>query len=318
MSARRVVYNAEPLGFSPAARAAWEGFGDYVEGAIGSPALAEARDRTEVLIVRLAQCIDAAVLAGFPRLRWLVSATTGLDHLDLDAIAARNIEVVCLRGETEFLSSIPSTAEHTMALLFALLRSIPSAVASVRQGDWDRDRFRGRQLKGRRLGIVGLGRTGRMVARYAKAFDARVAYFDPHVSDDSYEKRASLPDLLRDSEILSLHVHLDESTRDMIGPRELALLPRGARIVNTSRGALIDEAALVASLRSGQVAGAAVDVLAGELEGVRQSALWQAMGEGLPVIVTPHIGGATLDAMNQCEEFIAGKCLQLASEAASS
>jgi len=308
------VYNAEPLGFSPAARAAWERAGSYVEGAINDPALAGARERAQVLIVRLARRIDAEVLTQFPRLRWLVSATTGLDHLDLDAMKAHGIDVVSLRGETEFLSSIPSTAEHTMALLLSLLRFMPAAVASVAQGEWTRDRFRGRQLKGRTLGLVGLGRTGRMVAHYASAFGAQVAYVDPHVNDLTWAKKASLEELLRESEILSLHVHLDDTTRSLIGGRELELLPSGAYVINTSRGALIDESALVDSLRSGHVAGAAVDVLANELDGIRMSPLWRAMIEGLPAVITPHIGGATVDAMHQCEEFIVGKFLAQAKQ----
>lgn len=315
---RSVVYNAEPLGFSPAASGIWKSFAEYIEGSLDDSRLAEARACARVLIVRLARRIDAQVLDGFPKLRWLVSATTGLDHIDQEEVGRRGIEIISLRGETEFLSSIPSTAEHTMALLLALLRSIPAAVASVGRGEWERDRFRGRQLKNRRMGIVGLGRTGRMVAQYASAFGARVAYFDPHVKEVAWEKRTHLPDLLNDSEILSLHVHLDGNTRGMIGARELALLPSGARLVNTSRGALVDEAALVAMLRSRHLAGAAVDVLAHELDDIRSSPLWQAMGDGLPLIVTPHIGGATLDAMNQCEEFIACKFLRVAQEAEAS
>lgn len=311
MSAGELIFNAEPLGFSPAARTLWERAGTYVEGAMDDEALANVCAHTTVLIVRLGRRIDAQVLSRFPRLRLVVSATTGWDHLDMDAMRVRGIELLSLRGATAFLSSIPSTAEHTMALLLASLRFIPAAVASVRAGEWQRDRFRGRQLKGRRLGIVGLGRTGRMVAHYASAFGALVAYFDPNVVDGSWERRQSLMALLQDTEILSLHVHLDDSTRKMIGAAELDALPFGARLINTSRGGLVDEAALVERLRTGQVAGAAVDVLADELHGINQSALWRAMDAGLPVIVTPHIGGATLDAMQQCEEFIAGRFHEL-------
>jgi D-3-phosphoglycerate dehydrogenase / 2-oxoglutarate reductase len=310
-----VVYNAEPLGFSPRARAAWQQLGHYVEGAIDAPALADDRARASVLIVRLARRIDATVLDDFPQLRALVSATTGLDHIDLGLLRARGIQVVSLRGETDFLSTIPSTAEHTMALVLALLRNVPAAAASVLRGEWERDRFRGRQLKGRTLGVVGLGRTGRMVAQYAGAFGARVAYFDPNVQEPAWARKDSLPDLLRGSEILSLHVHLSDTTREMIGARELDLLPRGARLINTSRGGLVDEQALVDRLRAGHLAGVAADVLANELEGIAQSPLRLAMCDGLPVILTPHIGGATVDAMQECEEFIAEKYRALAARA---
>ena len=308
---RIFVYNLEPLGFSPAARTAWQRVGDYVEGAVDAPALADARKDATVLIVRLARRIDVDVLEHFPKLRWLISATTGWDHLDLSAIETRGIQLVSLRGETEFLSSIPSTAEHTMALLLGLLRFLPTAVASVMKGEWERDRFRGRQVKGRKLGIVGLGRTGRMVATYAGSFGAQVAYFDPYVDDPTWKKKASLVELLRESEIISLHVHLDNSTQNMIGSTELDLLPHGAYLLNTSRGGLVDEGALVERLRTGHLAGVAVDVLANELDGIQQSHIWQAMNEGLSVIVTPHIAGATIDAMHQCEEFIVRRFLDV-------
>lgn len=305
------VYNAEPLGFSRRARADWDRVGIYVEGEFDDPELNAARLNTEVLIVRLGRRIDSNFLDFFPNLRWLISATTGLDHLDLVELKSRQIDIVSLRGETEFLSTIPSTAEHTIALLLAMLRNLPAAVASVQNGDWLRDSYRGRQLKSRKLGVVGLGRTGRMVAEYASAFGARVAYFDPNVNDPAWDKKDSLEDLLIDSEIVSLHVHLDESTVGMIGRRELDLLPDGARLVNTSRGALIDEDALVESLGSGRLAGVAVDVLADELVDIHSSPLWRAMKSGFPVIITPHVGGATLDAMQQCEEFVVQKFLKI-------
>ena len=302
---REVVYNAEPLGYSSRAQRLWEQVGSYHAGAIDEPSLAAVRATATVLIVRLARHINAEVLDAFPRLRHLVTATTGLDHLDLDEIGRRGVRVLCLRGETAFLGTIPSTAEHTMALMLGLLRHVPAAVRSVAAGEWQRDRFRGRQLKGRRLGLVGLGRTGRMVATYASVFGMEVSYYDPHVEERAWRRHPSLGALLAESEILSLHVHLDDDTAGMIGALQLDLLPSGAWLVNTSRGGLIDEAALVDRLRDGRISGAAVDVLATELQDIQASPLWQVMRDGLPVIITPHIGGATTDAMHACEEFVA-------------
>lgn len=310
MSGGEVVFNAEPLGYSPRARAEWERIGSYHAGALDDPSLGSVREEATVLIVRLARRIDATVLGTFPSLRHLVSATTGLDHIDLDELARRGIRLWCLRGETEFLGTIPSTAEHTMALMLALLRHVPAAVRSVACGEWQRDRFRGRQLKGRRLGLVGLGRTGRMVAGYGQAFGMDVAYFDPNVADPAWRRFDSLDGLLANSEIVSLHVHLDETTRGMIGAGQFERMQTGAWLVNTSRGALVDEAALTASLRAGRLAGAAVDVIEGELGGIESSLLWQAVAEGLPVLITPHVGGATVDAMHQCEEFLAERFIR--------
>lgn len=308
---REVIYNAEPAGYSPRAKALWDSVGDYYASSLDDPAMADVRASTTILIVRLGRRIDGAVLDAFPKLRWLVSATTGLDHVDQETLEKRGVELISLRGETEFLGTIPSTAEHTIALLLALLRRLPAAAASVAAGEWQRDRFRGRQLKGRNLGLVGLGRTGRMVAGYAEAFGMRVGYYDPYVADPGRRRFESLHELLRNSEIVSMHVHLDEATRGMVGAAELAQMPMGGWLLNTSRGALLDESAVVASLRSGHLAGVAVDVLDGELSGVTGNPLWRAAREGLPVLITPHVGGATTDAMHQCEEFIAHRAVLL-------
>lgn len=311
----RVVFNAEPAGFSPAARDLWQQAGEYYEGDLDDPRHADLLVRVTVLIVRLARRIDQRVLDRCPCLKTLVSATTGLDHLDLDLLAKRRIELICLRGETEFLATIPSTAEHAFGMMLALLRNIVPASESVRDGKWQRDRFRGRQLRGRRLGLIGLGRTGRMMATYAAGFDMRVGYYDPHVNDSSIRRFDSLDALLQDSEIVSLHVHLTAHTRAMIGVAELQRMPRGGWLINTSRGGLLDEHALVEHIGAGHVTGAAVDVLDGEIDGITASPLWQAMRDGKNVLITPHLGGATLDAMQQCEDFIASKFMASRAEA---
>lgn len=303
-----IIFNGEPLGYSPIAREMWRVVGEYQEGDLGD-AQSDVLARTTVLIVRLARRIDARVLDRCPRLTMLVSATTGLDHIDVDLVAKRGIELLSLRGETGFLSSIPSTAEHAFGLMLALLRNIVPASASVRAGLWQRDRFRGRQLKGRRLGLVGLGRTGRMVASYAAAFGMRVSYYDPHVIDQDFHRWGNLDELLGGCEIVSLHVHLTEQTQRIIGAPQLQTMPVGAWLINTSRGGLIDERALAAQIRSGRLAGVAVDVLDNELDGIATSPLFQAMRDGYNILITPHLGGATIDAMHECEEFIARKAV---------
>ncbi len=304
---REVIFNAEPLGFSPRARQMWEALGEYHEGDLDTAADDALLARATVLIVRLARRIDGGILERAPALRTVISATTGLDHLDQAAMAARRIDLVSLRGETEFLSTIPSTAEHTLALMLGLLRKLPSAVQSVAAGEWQRDRFRGRQMKGRRLGLVGLGRTGSMVAHYAAALGMDISYYDPHVEQPAYRRHGSLAELLRASEIVSLHVHLTEQTCGMIGMEEIAALADGAWLINTSRGGLVDEQALADAVLGGRLAGVATDVLATELHDIERSPLLRAQRAGANVMITPHIGGATADAMHACEEFIVQK-----------
>ena len=179
-----IVLNAEPLGYSVKAIESWKQKGyTYKESGWKEILNEDSFANVHILIVRLAQKIDKVILEKFPDLKMLVSATTGLDHIDQDELIKRNIKLVSLRGQDEFLKTIPSTAEHTWALLLALIRNIPAANEDVRSGNWERDRFRGYQLKEKMLGIIGLGRTGKRVAGYAQAFDMQVQYFDPFVNE---------------------------------------------------------------------------------------------------------------------------------------
>ena len=301
------ILNAEPEGYSSAARAILETFAAVDEADLTRDGLLARVAAYDALIVRLRFHIDRPIIAAAPRLKAIVSATTGLDHIDLDAAERAGIAVLSLRGETAFLNSVVATAEHTWALLLALTRHIPAAHADVLAGGWRRDAFRGHDLRGRRLGLLGLGRLGRKVAGYGLAFGMRVLAYDPapDVVPEGVTQCPTLDDLLRQSDILSLHVPLDESTIGLVGARELALLPPGALLVNTARGAIVDEAALLASLNSGRLAGAALDVLTGEPDALNPHLLGYARTHPTTLILTPHLGGATAEAMAATELFMA-------------
>ena len=159
MSRPRIL-NAEPDCYSAHARAALEEVADVTEEALDREALMTVLPDYDALIVRLGHRVDAPLLEAGPQLKVVATATTGLDHIDLEAAEDRGIEVLSLRGESEFLRGVVATAEHTWAILLALLRRIPLASAAAREGKWDRDSFRGGELNGKRLGIVGLGRIG--------------------------------------------------------------------------------------------------------------------------------------------------------------
>jgi D-3-phosphoglycerate dehydrogenase len=312
----RVVL-AEPLHYSPDARATLATLGALVEGPFDRAGLLDAVADADVLVVRLGHQIDAEVLAAAPHLRLIGSPTTGTDHIDLDAAAARGVQVVTLRGETEFLSRVRATPEHTWALLLALVRKLPAAAAASLAGPWDRDAFRGTELAGKRLGIFGFGRVGRIVATYGTAFQMSVAAYDtaPAPAPD-VAMVGSLPELLERTDALLVHVPLDASTEGAIGARELALLPPGAVLVNTARGAIVDERAVVEALRSGHLAGAAVDVLDGERAdgGLASSPLLRyAREHPTRAIVTPHIAGATWESMHRTEVFLAERLRELVS-----
>lgn len=305
------ILNAEPLGYSAKAGALLAQLGEVSAKEMTRSRLLKELDHYDVLIVRLAHQIDREVINAGGRLRAIVTATTGLDHIDLEYAQGRGITVLSLRGETEFLQEVRATAEHTWALLLGLLRNIVPASIAARQGNWDRDRFRGRELNGKRLGIVGLGRLGQKIARYGQVFGMAVGAFDPLVREwiDGVRREPTLTDLLKKSDILSLHVSLNTETQGMIGATELALLPAGAVLVNTSRGQLIDESALIKALKRRHLAGAALDVVAQERnsEKRRLSPLLDYAGTHENLLITPHIGGATYESMAKTEVFMAHK-----------
>jgi len=305
------ILNAEPDNYSPDARQILTSLGELIERRLSQVELLQWVSDFNILIIRLGLAVDRKVIEKGHRLRAIVTATTGLDHIDVQFAEAKGIAVLSLKGETEFLRTIPATAEHTWALLLALVRRLPQAVESVRAGEWDRDAFRGHDLEGQRLGIVGLGRIGEKVAGYGIAFGMQVAAFDPYRSDwpRDVQRCSTLADLLQRSDILSLHVPLNTETWHMIGERELALLPPGAVIVNTARGAVLDEAALVDALARGHLAGAALDVIEGEQDEARRrdSPLLAYGRQHSNLLITPHIGGATVESMERTEVFMARK-----------
>ncbi len=300
-----IVLNAEPNGYSSKAIESWENKG-YTYNASSWDEINKTiiYDDVKILIVRLAKKIDKTVLSKFPALTHLVSATTGLDHIDQEALAEKNTKLVSLRGHNDFLATIPSTAEHTWALLLALIKNIPTANEHVFSGGWNRDAFRGLQLKDKMLGIIGLGRTGKKLCKYAQAFDMHLQYYDPYVSDTSIHKCDSLDILLNSSDIISLHVHLNEETHHMIGTQNISQLKNGCMLINTSRGNVWDEKEIANALISKKIKAVATDVLGTEMEDIKKSPLWLAQQQKENIIITPHIGGASSDAMWACEEYI--------------
>jgi D-3-phosphoglycerate dehydrogenase len=305
MSAIRIL-NVEPQGYSPKAREILGTLGEVTETPLDRAGLLEAVGECEVLIVRFGHHLDKELFTAAPRLRALVSATTGLDHIDLEAAADGGVTVLSLKEEAEFLEELSATAELAWGLLLSLSRRIPEASRSVKKGDWNRDAFRGTELRGKRLGILGLGRLGRMVAEYGRAFDMSVAAYDPFASDwpTGVELRSTAEDLMEDAQVLSLHVFLNDETRGLIDGAMLARLPEGAVLINTARGAVVDEAALLAALESGHLAGAALDVVTDELSGGPSDDLLAYARDNDNLIITPHMGGATVESM---EVFMAQK-----------
>lgn len=278
--------------------------------ALGSVTRYEGGDRghflapLDVLFVRLAYRIDADLLRLAPRLRYLCSPTTSHTHIDEGAIAARNIELISLRGHRAFLETIRATPEHTFGLILALLRRYKTAFTHVGSGGWNRDLFRGEELYGQTVGIIGLGRVGAQVARYCTAFGAHIVYYDPVPSPAEGEWRplSDIGAVIAASRIVVLCASYNNGAAPIIGAPEMAALD-GRYFINTARGELVDEPALLRAIADGRLAGVATDVVAGETADHRL-AQWQQAARRDNVIVTPHIGGATVTSMARTERFI--------------
>lgn len=352
---RHRILNAEAAGYSPEAAAVLADAGEVRLAELDRAALLEAVPWATALIVRLGHRVDDEVLDRARGLQVVATPTTGLDHVELQAARRRGVAVLSLKGESDFLDTVHATAEHTWSILLALARRVPWAHEHAAAGGWERDRFRGRELAGRSLGVLGLGRVGRRVAGYGLAFGMRVAACDPSPARwvDGVARASGAAELAAMSDVLSVHVPLDASTRGLVGADVLAALPRGAVVVNTSRGQVIDEDALIAALESGRLGGAALDVLRGEPSALDASPPTaacspRAVGARVPadatrtaspptnaaphqaacdsplvalarsrddLLLTPHVGGATFESMARTEIFMARKLRRFCREA---
>lgn len=232
----------------------------------------------------------------------IASCTTGTDHIDNG-----DVPLISLKGDTNFLKTIHATAEHTFALILALIRKVPAAFEDVKAGNWDRDSFQGTELHGKTLGIVGMGRVGQQIEKIAHAFGMWSIYYDTKKTNAFCSARCdNLNILLRHADIITVHVPLNDETRGMFGAEQFALMKPTAYFINTSRGAVVDEAALWYALAIKRIAGAAIDVCCGEPNLLNPS-LWQYAEEENNLIVTPHIGGNTAESRRATQLHIAKK-----------
>jgi D-3-phosphoglycerate dehydrogenase / 2-oxoglutarate reductase len=245
---------------------------------------------TDAFVVRSAVKVTKDVLAQAPKLKVIGRAGVGVDNVDTAAATVAGVLVMNTPG-----GNAVSVAEHTIALILALTRSIPQASASTKSGKWEKKRFMGTEVRGKTLGVIGLGSIGREVVKRAAAFEMRVLAHDPFVSSytagDLHVELVDLKTLYARSDYISLHMALTPETRKMISAESLALMKPGVRIINCARGELIDTDALYEAMKSGKVAGAGLDVFDKEPPAVDSPILAE---ENL--IATPHIGGSTEEA----------------------
>lgn len=262
--------------------------------------------RYDALIVRSRTKITKPVLEAGKNLKVVARAGVGLDNIDVEAASKLGITVI---NSPEASSN--AVAELVIGLMLSLARRIPEADASIKRGEWIKGRLTGFELKGKTLGIIGFGRIGYHVAKKAKAFDMRVLVYDvileklmDHVRDVGGEA-VSFEEVLSGSDFVTLHVPLTPGTQHLIGEGELSKMKKNAYLINTSRGAIVDEEALVKALKTGRIAGAALDVY--EEEPPKRKELTELNN----VVCTPHIGAETIEAQKAHGVIIAEKLINL-------
>jgi D-3-phosphoglycerate dehydrogenase / 2-oxoglutarate reductase len=265
-------------------------------------ALQEAMQAADGMIVRSGTKVTAQLLENRGKLRAIVRAGVGVDNIDVAAATRKGVVVMNTPGGNTI-----STAEQTITLMMSLARHTPAADASLRANKWERTKFVGTQLAGKTLGVIGLGRIGREVARRAGGLDMKVIGFDPFFSPDfagklGIETAPDLDSLLPKVDFLTVHTPLSAETTNLIGAAQIALMKKGSRILNCARGGIINEQALADALASGHLAGAALDVFVQEPPPADHPLL------KLPnVVVTPHLGASTTEA----QESVALEAAQL-------
>ncbi len=244
----------------------------------------------DALMVRSAVKVNKSVLDKAPKLRVIGRAGVGVDNVDLPAATSAGVLVMNTPG-----GNAVSVAEHTLAMMLSLARMIPQATASTAAGKWEKKKFLGNELRGKTLGVLGLGSIGREVVLRAKAFDMNVIAHDPYVNPlagaDLGVSLVSIDDLYAQSDYISLHVALTPDTEKMINTAAIAKMKKGVRIINCARGELVDQDALVAGMASGQVGGAGLDVFDPEPLTADHPLL-----KAPNLVATPHIGGSTEEA----------------------
>ncbi|MEK7589005.1 MAG: NAD(P)-dependent oxidoreductase [Patescibacteria group bacterium] len=307
----------------------------YVDGPLNEDSVSHAED-AEVITIFVSSAVTLSVIKRLAKARLIVTLSTGYDHIDVAAAAAQGIAVASVPGYGS-----QAVAEHTFALLLSLSRRVFDAYHQIREeGDFSIERLQGFDLAGKTLGIIGTGRIGKKVAQIANGFDMKIIAFDPK-PDTSLSERfgvayVGLPELFKAADIISVHVPLMPETRHLINDKAFALMKHGVCVVNTARGEIIDTAALLSGLKSGKVAGAALDVLEGERELHEEAELITGQKKindlksilrdhiliDLPnVIITPHIAfhsrEADLERISTGAEiiraFIEGKSIQTVS-----
>jgi D-3-phosphoglycerate dehydrogenase len=265
-----------------------------------------------ILFVRLKYFIGADLLKSAPNLLYICSPTTGLNHIDIEYCISKNIKIISLKGENDFLKNIKATPEHTLGLIIALYRNYSRAFQNTNNINWNRENYRGNEINGSKIGFIGLGRVAKIVSQYLKAMGAQLAYFDINnnvIPDSSEIKFNSIKELVSWSDCIVLTASFIPENGVIVN-NEIFDLMKDKYFVNTARAELTQENYMIQKIEQTHFKGIAVDVITKEQSEDNQLLTLIKASQNKNVIITPHIGGATFDSMRKTEDFITSKLLK--------
>ena len=264
----------------------------------------------KVLFIRLNKVIDKKFIEEFPQLTHIVSPTTGLNHIDLDFIKLKGINLISLKGKFDFLENIYATSEYTIAITLSLLRKIHLAAQSVSDGKWNRYPFKGNEINSKKVLIIGYGRIGRKVCKIFKAFGAEVMAYDTNQEKVPKEYFCDINSYIKIADIVSIHIPYCAENKGFINDRLIKSMKKESILINTSRGEVVDQNALFDSLLNKDISGAALDVLWDEPKPVGAKLKNLLANAGENVLITPHIGGFTNESLTKVEEYVTDLLIQ--------
>ena len=235
------------------------------------------------------------------------TCSTGLNHIDLDYCKENKIDVWSLKEDYELINDLPSTSELAFGLMMSLLRNIPKSFHSVKDGNWDYEPYVGHQIKGKTIGVIGYGRLGKIMCDLFYGWGVKLLASDPYERITT-ARGVPLDELLEKSDVVFLHTHVTDETRGMVDEEFISYMKEGSYLINTARGELVDEVAIIESIKVGHLKGYGTDVIKDEFGDIQNSKLVEfSMNPNNNVVITPHIGGMTIEGQTKAYHWAIGK-----------
>ena len=250
--------------------------------------------------------LDKEVLQ-FGFLKVINTCSTGLNHIDTNYCKENKIDVWSLKEDYELINDLPSTSELAFGLMMSLLRNIPKSFHSVKDGNWDYEPYVGHQIKGKTIGVIGYGRLGKIMCKLFDGWGVKLLATDPYERIIT-ARGVPLDELLEKSDVVFLHTHVTDDTRGMVDEEFLSYMKEGSYLINTARGELVDEKAIIESIECGHLKGYGTDVIKDEFGNIQNSKLVEfSMNPNNNVVITPHIGGMTIEGQTKAYHWAIGK-----------